>query len=472
MTNLTFTLASLLSAVAARAEDVAAPVAAAVAPVATAVAAAAPAAPKIDSGDTAWILISTAMVLLMTPGLAFFYGGMVRTKSVVSTLFQNFAALGVVGILWAVVGFSLSFGSTKGGVIGGFNYFLLNGVGQEANADYAATIPFAAFMLFQCMFAVITPILISGAIAERVKFSGFVAFTALWSLCVYAPVAHWVWGVGGWANVMGVKDFAGGFVVHMTAGFSAIMAVMLLKKRNDFGKAETKPYDTGMVLLGTTLLWFGWFGFNAGSALSAGGLATQAFGTSFFASAAAFVTWMLVDTFRKGKPSAMGAGVAAVAGLVTITPAAGFVTFGASILMGVLCGVICNYAVSFIKDTLKMDDTLDVIGCHGVGGFLGVICVGLFSTKTVNPAGADGFFYGSSALLITQLIVAGAVIGISLVGTFVAYKISDIIFGMRVTSAAEEEGLDSSMHGECINSNFTPPAPHSTNVQKLERKAV
>jgi len=414
------------------------------------------AAPTIDSGDTAWVMISTALVLLMTPGLAFFYGGMARTKNVVSTLFQNFAALGVVGILWAICGYTFAFGNTANGFLGSMDFLFLNNVGATPNTDYAGTIPHSVFMLFQCMFAVITPILITGAIAERVKFKGLLFFVALWSLAVYFPVAHWVWGVGGFIRGFGALDFAGGLVVHMTAGFSALVACYLLKKRNDHGKVEHKPYDTGMVFLGTALLWFGWFGFNAGSAVAANGLAGQAFGTTFFASATAFLTWMFVDWFRKGKPSAVGACVGAVAGLVTVTPAAGFVSFGSAILIGLMAGVICNYAVTFVKDVLKLDDTLDVFACHGVGGFLGVISTALFAQKAINPAGADGVFFGSMDLLKPHLMGAFAVIAWSMVCTFVVYKIVDVTVGMRVNADEENVGLDHSQHGEEINSNFAP----------------
>jgi len=426
--------------------------------------AAAPAAPvpKIDTGDTAWVLISTAMVMLMTPGLAFFYAGMTRTKNVVSTLFQNYAALGVVGLVWAICGYSLAFGPSQGGFIGGLDFFMLNGVGQDPNPNYSTTIPHALFMLFQCMFAVITPVLMTGAIAERSKFTGFLAFMAIWSLIVYSPVAHWVWGVGGFIRNSGAVDFAGGMVVHMTAGFSALVAVMLMRKRSDFGKVEAKPYDTGMVLLGTALLWFGWFGFNAGSALGANGLAAHAFGTTFFAAAASFVAWMVVDIMRKGKPSAMGAAIGAVAGLVTITPAAGFVTFSHAIIMGLIAGVVCNYAVSLVKETFKLDDSLDVIGCHGVGGVLGTVLTGVFASKAVNGAGADGVYYGSFALLKSHLIGTAAVFAISVVGTIIAYKVADMLFGMRVSPEQEQKGLDPSLHSEAINSNFEEqPVSHS-----------
>jgi Amt family ammonium transporter len=276
----------------------------------------------------------------------------------------------------------------------------------------------------------------------------------VWSFVVYYPVAHWVWGVGGFIRNLGALDFAGGIVVHMTAGYSALVATILLKSRSDFGKVEAKPYDVGMILLGTTLLWFGWFGFNAGSSLAANGLAAQAFGNTFFASGAAFVSWMLVDTFRKGKPSAIGAAIGAVAGLVAVTPAAGFVTFTSAIIIGLLTGLICNYAVSIIKETFKLDDTLDVFGCHAVGGTLGTILTAFFASKDINSAGADGLFYGSAGVLKANLGGAAIVIAVSVIGTVIVFKLVDAIFGMRVSTADESAGLDKSQHGEFINSNF------------------
>lgn len=419
------------------------------------------AVPKIDSGDTAWMIVATAMVMLMTPGLAFFYAGMVRTKNVVSTLLQNFAAFPVIGLVWLVCGYTLAFGSSQGGLIGGLNFFMLDGVGQAPNADYSGTIPHNLFMLFQCMFAVITPVLMTGAIAERVRFKPLLFFIAAWSILIYSPVAHWVWGVGGWIREKGGLDFAGGMVVHMTAGYSALMFVYLLGKRKDFGK-ETKPYDAGMVLLGTALLWFGWFGFNAGSALGANGIATHAFATTFFAACAAFLSWMSVDMFRKSKASAIGAGVGAVAGLVAITPAAGFVSYQAAVMIGLLSGVVCNYAVVFIKEKLHFDDTLDVIGCHGVGGTLGTILTAVFASKAINPAGADGLLSGNTHLFFAHLMGSAAVLAVSLVGTFVIFKVVDSITPLRASANEEQVGLDISQHGEVINTGHEAPAAAPT----------
>lgn len=417
-------------------------------------------APKIDTGDTAWVMVAAAFVMLMTPGLAFFYAGMVRTKNVVSTLFQNFAAFPVIGLLWLVCGYSLAFGPSIGGFVGNLDFFMLNGVGQAPNPDYSGTIPHNLFMLFQCMFAVITPVLMTGAIAERIRFKPFLFFIGAWSLFVYSPVAHWVWGVGGWIRNKGGLDFAGGMVVHMTAGFSALMFAYLLGKRKDFGK-EMKPYDAGMVLLGTTLLWFGWIGFNAGSALGANGLATHAFATTFFASCAAFLAWMLTDMTRKSKASAIGAGVGAVAGLVAITPAAGFVTYQAAVIIGLVAGFGCNMACVMIKEKFHFDDTLDVVGCHGVGGTLGTLLTAVFATTDVNPAGAQGLLHGNVNLFVAHMFGSVAVIAISLMGTFAIYKVVNAISPLRVSESDERMGLDASQHGEMINSGVDHPAPVS-----------
>lgn len=410
----------------------------------------------ISSGDTAWVLISSALVLLMTPGLALFYAGMVRSKNVVSTLFKNIGALGLVGVLWALVGYSLAFGKTHGGWIGDFRFSLLQGVGQEPNADYAATIPHIAFVMFQCMFAVITPALITGAIVERIRFKSWLLIMVLWSLAVYVPVAHWVWGVGGWIRERGALDFAGGMVVHMTAGYSALVLARLLGRRRDT-VVETvhAPHDIGMVVLGTALLYFGWFGFNAGSALAANGLAAHAFATTFFAGAAGMVSWLLAEWSQKGKPSAVGACVGAVAGLVTITPAAGFVTVGSALLMGLLTGAICQRTVSFIKSKfaskLAIDDSLDVFGCHGAAGTLGAIFTAIFADKSVNPAGADGLLLGNTKILETHLLTGLAVIAYSMVATAVIVYFVRALGPIRVDEKDENVGLDLSQHGEIVS---------------------
>lgn len=402
----------------------------------------------VDSGDTAWMMISTALVLLMTPGLAFFYAGMVRTKNVTSTLFQNVIALGVIGLLWVVVGYSLAF-SGGSAYIGDLGAVLLNGVGQEASEG--STIPALLFMAFQMMFAIITPILMTGAFAERTRFGSWLIVMVLWSLCVYSPVAHWVWASNGWLFIKGALDFAGGYVVHMTAGFSALVAAILIGKRSDFGK-NNKPYDVGMILLGTSLLWFGWFGFNAGSALSSGGLAVNAFVTTFVSAAAAMIMWILVDTIKDGKPTLMGGCIGVVAGLVAVTPAAGFVTPGSAIVIGLLAGILCNLVARAVKGTFKIDDSLDVFACHGVGGLLGIIMTGLLASTDVNAGGANGLLNGGDSLLTANITGAIAVAVYSMVVTFIIIKVVNAISPLRVSSQDETSGLDASQHGESIAS--------------------
>ena len=433
---------------------------------------AADAVATINSGDTAWVLMATALVLLMTPGLAFFYGGMVRTKNVTSTLFQSFIALSVVGVVWCIAGYSLAFSGKESGFIGSLSWAFLNGVGQAPNPDYSATIPHLLFMAFQAMFAIITPALITGAIAERINFKSWIAFSALWSLLVYSPVAHWVWGVGGWIRNMGGLDFAGGMVVHMTAGFSALVATLMLGKRSDFGKVEARPYDAGMILLGTGLLWFGWFGFNAGSALAANGLAAQAFVTTFLGAAGAGLAWTVVDTLLKGKPSAIGFGIGVVAGLVAITPACGFVSTGSALLIGLLAGSICNFAAVAVKEKFKLDDTLDVFACHGVGGTLGTILTGVFASKAVNEAGADGLLAGSFATLNANLAGAATVAVFSALGTFVIIKGISLFSNMRVSAGEEGAGLDVSQHGEVINTGIVGETATVSAIGDSKKKHV
>lgn len=402
----------------------------------------------VNSGDTAWMLTSTAFVLIMTPGLAFFYGGMVGRKNVVSTLYQNFIALGVVGVLWAVIGYSLAF-SVGNPLIGDASYQMLQGVGQ-APVDGNATIPHMLFMVFQMMFAIITPALMTGAFAERIRFKAWLLILVSWSLIVYSPVAHWLWVPTGWLAANGALDFAGGFVVHMTAGCSALVAAILFGKRRGFGQMA-KPYDVGMVVLGTTLLWFGWFGFNAGSALTAGGLASQAFVNTFLAAAVAMLAWTSVDTLKDGKPTTVGGCIGVVAGLVAITPAAGFVTTSSALVIGLAAGIVCNIVARFVKGKFKLDDTLDVFACHGVGGAIGVTMTGLLATTAVNPAGANGLVFGESKLFIANLTGVVAVAAYSMICTFVIIKLVSKITPLRVTDSEENAGLDSSQHGEIIS---------------------
>lgn len=401
----------------------------------------------INTGDTAWMLVSAALVMLMTPGLGLFYGGLVREKNVLSTIMHSFFLLALVSVVWAVIGYTLAFGPTIGGFIGGFDYFGLNGVGQEPNAAYAPTIPHQVFMVYQMMFAVITPALISGAFAERKRFKAFVIFSLLWSLLVYSPVAHWVWGVGGWIRNLGALDFAGGTVVHITSGVSALVSAIVLGNRLGYGKEEMQPHNVTMTVIGTALLWFGWFGFNAGSALGAGGLAGAAFINTHLAAAMAALVWMTATWVRHRQPSVTGAAAGAVIGLVGITPAAGFVTPMGALIIGAVASIVGFLVVELFMRG-RVDDALDVFGVHGVGGIVGALLTGVFATTTVNPAGFDGLLYGNPGQLLTQGIAVAVVIIYSAVVTWVLLKVIDLVIGVRVSSDEEEQGLDLSQHGE------------------------
>jgi Amt family ammonium transporter len=426
------------------------------APPSTAPAEAAPAAPaapappaKIDSGDTAWVLTSSALVLLMTvPGLALFYGGMVRKKNVLGTMMQSFIILCLISVQWVLWGYTLAFGPDKGGIIGSLAWLGLNGVGLDPNPDYAATIPHQAFMIFQAMFAVITPALIAGAFAERMKFSAFMLFTLLWATFIYDPLAHWVWGVGGWLRTLGALDFAGGTVVHISSGVAGLACALVMGKRKGYGKEVFAPHNLPFTVLGAALLWFGWFGFNAGSALSSGSLATLAFVVTNTATAAAALAWMAVEWIHRGKPTVLGAASGAVAGLVAITPASGFVTVLSSILVGAGAGIVCYFAVVVIKNKLGYDDSLDAFGIHGIGGTWGALATGFFATKLVNSAGGDGLFYGNSHQVVIQILAIAASWIFSFVGTIIILKIVDATVGLRVTSEEEQMGLDLSQHNE------------------------
>jgi Amt family ammonium transporter len=408
----------------------------------------APAPPKIDSGDTAWVLVSSALVLLMTaPGLALFYGGMVRQKNALATLMQSFIILALISVQWVLWGYTLAFGPDKGGIIGGLAWFGLSGVGPTPNADYAATIPHTAFMLFQMMFAVITPALITGAFAERKKFSTFLVFILVWATVVYDPLAHWVWGVGGWLRNLGALDFAGGTVVHISSGISALAAAMIIGKRKGYGHQPMPPHNLPFTVIGASLLWFGWFGFNAGSALAANGLAAHAFMTTNTATASAALGWMFTEWASRGKPTVLGAASGAVAGLVAITPAAGFVTPMASIVIGVVAGFIC-YSACNLKSKLGYDDSLDVVGVHGVGGTWGALATGIFATKLVNDAGGDGLLYGNPKQLWVQFVAVVVTWVLGFVMTTIILKVLDGIMGLRVTDEEEVAGLDLSQHSE------------------------
>jgi Amt family ammonium transporter len=401
----------------------------------------------VNSGDTAWVLISTALVMLMTPALAFFYGGMVRKKNMLSILMQCFIVLCVLSLQWVLFGYSLSFNPAKG-FWGGFNWFGLNGVGFEPYSDYAATIPHQAFMIFQAMFAVITPALIIGAFAERMKFSAFLLFSILWATFIYDPLAHWVWGIGGWLRNLGALDFAGGTVVHINAGIAALVTALVIGRRKNLDSNPPAPHNLPFVVLGTGLLWFGWFGFNAGSALAANGLAVNAFVVTNTAAAAAGLTWALIEWLRNGKPTMFGVASGAVAGLVAITPAAGFVSVVPAIAIGILVSVFCFSAVSVIKPKLGYDDSLDAFGVHCVGGIWGALATGLFASKAVNPAGADGLFFGNPKQLLIQLIAVLVTIGYTFIVTFIIYKLVDFLVGVRVSEKEELMGLDLTQHRE------------------------
>lgn len=401
----------------------------------------------INAGDTAWVLISSALVLLMTPGLAFFYGGMVRRKNMLSILMQCFIIMCVLSLQWVLFGYSLSFAPGKG-FWGGFSWFGLHGVGLEPYADYADTIPHQAFMIFQGMFAIITPALIIGAFAERMRFSAFLLFTLLWATFVYCPVAHWVWGIGGWLRNLGALDFAGGTVVHINAGIAALVTALVIGRRRNLDSNIPAPHNLPFVVLGTGLLWFGWFGFNAGSALAANGLAVNAFVVTNTAAAAAGLSWAFIEWIRNGKPTLFGLASGAVAGLVAITPAAGFVSVIPAIVIGLLVSVFCFTMVSIIKPKLGYDDSLDAFGVHCVGGIWGALATGLFASKAVNPAGANGLFFGNPKQFLIQLIAVSVTLVYSFVVTFAIYRIVNLFIGVRVNEKEEMMGLDISQHHE------------------------
>ena len=458
MRRFTFALAMLLvlatlgvALAQAPAPSTPAPAATPAAPAAGA-APAAPAAPatasKIDKGDTAWMLTSSALVLMMTaPGLALFYGGMVRQKNALGTLMHSFIIMAVISIQWVLWGYSLAFGPDKGGIIGGLDWIGLRGVGAEPFDAYSKTIPHQVFMLFQMMFAIITPALITGAFAERKKFSAFLLFTVLWATIVYDPLAHWVWGDGGWLKKMGALDFAGGTVVHISSGMSALVCAIVLGKRKGYGHQPMQPHNLPMTVMGAALLWFGWFGFNAGSALEANGLAASAFTATNTAAAAAALGWMFTEWMMRGKPTVLGAASGAVAGLVAITPASGYVGPVSSIIIGLVAGALC-YTACNIKSKLGYDDSLDVVGVHGVGGTWGALATGLFASKAINEGGENGLFFGNPGQLWTQIVAVLATYALAVVATWVILKVVDAVVGLRVSDEDEVAGLDLSQHSE------------------------
>ena len=400
----------------------------------------------IQAADSVFLFISTVLVMIMTPGLALFYGGMVKSKNVLSTTMHSYAAMAIVSIQWVLIGYSLAFGPDVKHIIGDFSWTILKDVGFTPNENYSATVPHNLFMMFQLMFAILTPALISGAFAERMKFSAFLIFTLLWTTLVYDPLAHWVWGVDGWLRNLGALDFAGGTVVHISSGVSGLVLALILGKRKDFG--STSPHHLPLTVLGAGLLWFGWFGFNVGSALTLNDVALTAFINTNTAAAAASVGWVLIEWYVNKKPTILGGVSGAVAGLVAITPACGFVTPLSSIIIGLLGGIICFLAVTYLKYKFGYDDALDAFGCHGIGGTWGAIATGLFATKSVNSAGANGFFYGDTSLLWKQLIAIGATYVFAGVVTFLIVKVIGLFIQVRVDQEEENLGLDLAIHGE------------------------
>jgi len=401
----------------------------------------------MNTGDTAFVLVSSALVMLMTPGLALFYGGMVRGKNVLGTIMQSYIILALVTLEWVLWGYSMAFGPDHGGVVGGLEWFGLKGVGMEPHETYGPTIPHYAFMIFQCMFAVITPALITGAFAERMKFVSFLLFTALWATFVYNPLAHWVWGSGGWISKLGALDFAGGTVVHISSGVSALAAALLVGRRLGYGSTAYIPHNLPMTITGAALLWFGWFGFNAGSALAANGLAASAFVVTHIASAAATLSWLLVEWIHRGKPTTLGAASGAVTGLVAITPGSGFVGPVSAVFIGALAGIIC-YGGVLLKGKLRYDDSLDVVGIHGLGGTWGALATGLFASKAVNPAGSDGLFFGNPGQLGIQFLSVVATIVFAFVMTLMILKVVAWVTDVRVSDEDEERGIDITLHDE------------------------
>lgn len=399
-------------------------------------------APKIDTGDTAWILVSSAFVLCMTlPGLALFYGGLVRSKNVLGTIMHTAVILCLITLVWVLGGYSLAFGPDIGGVIGSLEWIGLQGVGLEPSPDYASTIPHQVFMVFQLMFAAITVALITGSFAERMNFKALLLFSVLWSLCIYSPLAHWVWG-GGWLSQLGALDFAGGAVVHISSGFGALVCAMVLGKRKGFGTEPMPPHNLPMTVLGTGLLWFGWFGFNAGSALGANGIAGAAFIATHIAAAAGGLSWMVAEWVHRGKPTVLGLASGVIAGLATITPGAGFVGPISAMVIGLVAGTLCYIAVVW-KMKLGYDDSLDVVGIHGVGGFTGIVATGLFAS-----IGAQGLFFGNPGQFGIQVFLALVTLAFSIVGTYIILKVVDLTIGLRVSPQDEVVGLDLSQHDE------------------------
>jgi len=403
---------------------------------------------RVDAGDTAWILVSATLVMLMTPGLGF-YAGLSRRKNVINLLTQCFISVAVVTVVWTLWGYSLAFGPDAGGYVGRLDWMFLRGVGGEPNTDYAPTIPHSAFMLFQLMFAVITPALVVGAFAERLRFSTFLIFLVAWSTFVYSPIAHWVWGVGGWLRTLGALDFAGGTVVHISSGVSALVAALVVGRRIDYGSGGFEPSNPTYVILGAALLWFGWFGFNGGSALASNGLASNAFMVTQLAAAMAALSWMLLGWAHRGKASSIGAASGAVAGLVAITPASGFVGPQAALVIGGVAGILCYIGVN-VRGRLGVDDSLDVWGVHGVGGTWGALATGIFADTAINPAASNGLLLGNPSLLAVQAAGVAATWAYAGAVTWLLLKLLDLTIGLRVKPSEELIGLDITQHGEYL----------------------
>jgi len=396
--------------------------------------------------DTAYIILCSALVMFMTPGLALFYGGLTRSKNVLGTIMHSFICLGIISLVWILWGYSLAFGPDIGGVLGSLAYFGLKGVTAEPNPDILDNLPHLIFMIFQCMFAVITVALITGSFAERMKFSAFMIFAVLWATLVYSPLCHWVWG-GGWMGAMGALDFAGGAVVHMSSGAAALAAALVIGPRKGFGQTAYIPHNLPMTITGAAILWFGWFGFNAGSALAVDGIAANAFVTTHVAAALAVLGWLAVERLHRGKPTTLGAASGAVAGLVAITPAAGFVSPLSAAIIGFLAGMIC-YGGVLMKEGLRYDDSLDVVGIHGLGGIWGALATGLFASTAVNSAGANGLFHGNPGQLLIQLVSIAATLLFVFIMTWIILKVVDRLVGLRISQEEETEGLDLSQHSE------------------------
>ncbi|MCF8056454.1 MAG: ammonium transporter [Desulfocapsa sp.] len=406
----------------------------------------------ISAADTAFILAAAGLVLLMTPGLALFYAGMVRSKNVLGTMMQSLFMIALISLEWVYLGYSMSFGPDIGGVIGDLSWFALNGVTTAPSPDYATTIPQTVFMIYQCMFAIITPALITGAFAVRVRFVPFLIFSLLWAILVYNPVCHWIWSSGGWLAKMGVMDFAGGLVVHVTCGAAALAAVLVIGPRRGYGRQSFMPHSLPMTVIGTGLLWFGWFGFNGGSALAANEVAATAFVATHLAGMAGMFMWVVMEWFTQGKATTLGAASGAISGLATITPAAGFVGPNSAIFIGLLAGVFCFAAVN-LKSRLNLDDSLDVVGIHGVGGIIGTLCLGIFASTAVNPGGVDGLLAGNAAQLGKQAFGVVVVGTYTLVVSWILLKIINSTMGLRVEEDAEVIGLDSTQHSETAYNN-------------------